>query len=145
MEVFGRLNGFSLAADVRAFLWTLEVSHGECIMGSLSAATAILEPTASNDAVVSLISSRENPSRLVSLWDIMKAFSVGELLESIRKFRNVAALLDKSLPDIHRKQLILIFLAEVRQTKTLCEDLGLSVSSLRASQLLDAAGRLSSL
>ena len=66
-------------------------------------------------------------------------------MESIRKFRNVAALLDKSLPDIHRKQLILIFLAEVRQTKTLCEDLGLSVSSLRASQLLDAAGRLSSL
>lgn len=83
---------------------------------------------------------RENPYRLVSLLDLMKAFAARDVLFSARDLRNRAALLfekDSGIQVEMRATLFNGFRDALRNFVDLCENLGLPMSSLHASQLLE--------
>jgi hypothetical protein len=83
---------------------------------------------------------RENPYRLVSLLDLMKAFKARDLLYSARDLHNRATLIfekDSGLSSESRAAMVNGFKDSLREFKDLCDSLALPMSSLHTSQLLE--------
>lgn len=79
---------------------------------------------------------RENPNRLVSLWDILKVFEPRDVLTRIRALNNVASLLsDTSLSSNTRLNLIEQLRSEIDLCHSTCTALELPVSAIRLAQL----------
>jgi hypothetical protein len=79
---------------------------------------------------------RENPYRLVSLWDLVKDFHASELLASVRLIINTAGICFDSPqnPGYHLAQ-VANLAKELGNCQTICERLDLPMSALHASQL----------
>jgi hypothetical protein len=84
----------------------------------------------------------ENPYRLVSLLELMKSFVASDLLRSARNLQNRATLIfekDSGLSQPARIATLNGFRDSLRTFMELCDNLGLQMSSLHASQLLATA------
>ena len=111
-------------------------SHLNFSNGRAKLSTTICE-VSRNAPPACLLPWRENPNRLVSLWDLVKVFEPRELLTRIRELSGIATLLmDSGLSATSRSQVLEQLSSKLAECQRTCTDLELRISALRIAQIL---------